>query len=51
MKEKSVDNGGAFSTLFTDLSKAFDCLSHELLDTKVNVYGVDRNDLKLPLKE
>ena len=28
--EKSFDNGEAFGTL-TDLSKAFDCFSHELL--------------------
>ena len=28
--EKSFDNGEAFGTL-TDLSNAFDCLSHELL--------------------
>ena len=28
--KKSADNGGAFGALFTGLSKAFDCLSHEL---------------------
>ena len=28
--KKSVDNRGAFSALFTNLSKAFDCYSHEL---------------------
>ena len=26
-----VDNDGAFAALMTDLSKAFDCLSQELL--------------------
>ena len=40
--KKSVDNGGAFGALFTDLSKAFDCLSHELLIVKLDVYGFDR---------
>ena len=29
--KKSVDNGGAFDPLFANLSKAFDCFSHELL--------------------
>ena len=29
--KKSVDNGGAFGALLTDLSKVFDCLSHEPL--------------------
>ena len=28
---KSVDNDGAFRTLFTNLSKTFDCLAHELM--------------------
>ena len=43
----SVDNGGAFGALFTDLSKAFDCLSHELLIAKLDAYGLDRKSLKL----
>ena len=45
--KKSVDNGGAFGALFTDLSKAFNCLSHELLIAKLDAYGFDKNVLKL----
>ena len=45
--KKSIDNGGAFGALMTDLSKAFDCLSHELLIAKLEAYGFDEKFLKL----
>ena len=45
--KKSVDNGGAFGALLTDLSKGFDCLPHELLIAKLDVYGFDKSSLKL----
>ena len=45
--KKSVDNGGAFGALLTDLSKAFDCLSHELLIAKLHAYGFDKRSLVL----
>ena len=38
---------GLFGALFTNLSKAFDCLSHELLIAKLDAYGFDKNALKL----
>ena len=44
---KSLDAGGAFGAVLTDLSKAFDCLPHELLITKLHAYGVDIPSLKL----
>ena len=37
----SLDQGFAFGALLTDLSKAFDCLQHELLVAKLYANGLD----------
>ena len=42
---KSIDNGGIAGAVLTDLSKAFDCLDHELLIAKLNAYGFSRSTL------
>lgn len=48
--EKSVDNGGAFDALLTDLSKACDCLSRKLFVAKLDTYGLDKRYLILIYK-
>ena len=45
--KESVDSGGEFGALMTDLSKAFDCFHHELLIAKLDAYGSDIKSVKL----
>ena len=45
--KSAVDNEKTFSALLTDLSKAFDCLSHDHLIAKLNAYGFSLPALRL----
>ena len=45
--KEAADNNKAFGALLTDLSKAFDCLSHDLLIAKLHAYGLDLTSLKI----
>ena len=45
--KKAVDNNKVFGALLTDLSKAFDCICHDLLVAKLNAYGLSLPALKM----
>ena len=45
--KNAVEKGKMFGALLADLSKAFDCLNHELLIAKLNAYGFTLPALKL----
>ena len=47
--KRAVDNGKAFGLLLTDLSKAFDCLSHERLLAKLHACDFNFPALRLIL--
>ena len=45
--KKSLDQGGDYAALVTDLSKAFDCLPHDPIIVKLHAYGFDKASLGL----
>ena len=42
-----LDRGNEYSALLTDLSKAFDCLPHDLIIAKLHAYEFDKASLRL----
>ena len=45
--KKALDQGNEYGALLTDLSKAFDCLLHDLIVAKLHAYGFSTESLKL----
>ena len=45
--KESRDKGGEFGASFSDLSKVFDCIDHNLLITKLSWHGLTPKSLKL----
>ena len=39
--KKSLEQGGEYAALLTGLSRAFDCLPHDLIIAKLHAYGFD----------
>ena len=47
--QKELDSGGFIGTILMDLSKAYDCLPHDLLIAKLESYGLDNGILNFIL--
>ena len=45
--QNCIANNGKIGAILIDLSKAFDCLPHDLLLAKLSAYGVGENSVKL----
>ena len=46
-RKKALDLGNEYDALLTHLSKAFDCLPHDLIVAKLHAYGFSIESLKL----
>ena len=44
---EQIDHNKIVGTVLLDLSKAFDCIPHDLFIAKLNAYGFDKNTLTL----
>ena len=45
--KKMIDNHGYSGAVLMDLSKAFDTLNHDFLTAKLDMYGFDKQALRL----
>ena len=45
--QKELDKRGMVATALMDLSKAYDCIPHDLLIAELNAYGIDNVGLLL----
>ena len=48
-RQKELDNSGLVRTILMDLSKAYDCLPHDLTIAKFEAYGLSKSSLSLLL--
>ena len=45
--QKELDESGFVGTILMDLSKAYDCLPHDLMVAKLEAYGLAKESLQL----
>ena len=45
--ERRISKSGFVGTILMDLSKAYECLPHDLLIAKFEAYDIDKSDLNL----
>ena len=44
--ENKLDQGGVFGAPLADLSKAFDCITHDVIIVKLEAYGLEKVALR-----